>query len=342
MTCPRLFAAAALSLLLATNLACTTTETVEPAETAQPEDVPPAPPPAAPLPDLWEAAGAGDIDGLEGHRRAGTNLNSLHPEAGFTPLVATVVAEQDEALEWLLANGADADARNGDGGTALIAATFLGLPEAAGALLASGADPAASNDEGQTLWDIAALDWETTRYIADFLELDIEREAVEAGRAEILEMLQPQLAALSADDIWLATATGNIEAVRTLLADVDVNQRSPDTGTTLLTLAALFGHTELAALLLDAGADVNGRNYQDGSTALHAAAFLGQAEAAQLLLERGADINAVSDDGSTPLATAEVDWDTTQTIARMLQVPVQEEAVVSGKAKVVELLKAQQ
>lgn len=340
MTCPRLFAAAALSLLLAPNLACTsTTETVKPA--AQPEDVPPAPPPA-PLPDLWEAAGAGDIDGLEGHRRAGTNLNSLHPEAGFTPLVAAVVTEQNEALEWLLANGADANARNGDGGTALIAATFLGMAEAARALLASGADPAASNDEGQTLWDIAALDWETTRYIADFLELDIEREAVEAGRAEILEMLQPQLAALSADDIWLATATGNIEAVRTLLADVDVNQRSPDTGTTLLTLAALFGHTELAALLLDAGADVNGRNYQDGSTALHAAAFLGQAEAAQLLLERGADINAVSDDGSTPLVTAEVDWDTTQTIARMLQVPVQEEAVVSGKAKVVELLKARQ
>lgn len=333
MTFPRLFATAALSLVLA-NLACTsTTEAVKPAEDA---------PPAPPAQDVWSAAGGGDIDALEGHLRAGTNLNALHPEAGFTPLVAAVVARQNEALEWLLANGADADARNGDGGTALIAAAFLGLPEAARTLLAHGADPTASNDDGQNLWDIAALDWETTRYIVGLLELEIEREALEAGRAEILEMLQPQLAALSADDIWLATATGNIEAVRTLLADADVNQRNPDSGTTLLTFAALFGQTEIAALLLDAGADVNGRNYQNGSSALHAAAFLGQADVVQLLLEHGADIDAMSDDGGTPLAAAELDWPTTQYLAGMLQIPVQEEAVVAGKAKVVELLKARQ
>lgn len=338
MSYTRLFAIAALSLVL-TNLACTsTTEAVKPAEV---EDAPPAPP-AQPLPDLWEAAGEGDVDALERHRQAGTNLNGLHPDAGFTPLVATVVAQQNEAMEWLLANGADANARNGDGGTALIAAAFLGLPEAARILLASGADPAASNDEGQTLWDIAALDWETTSYIANFLELELEREALEAGRAEILQMLEPQLAALTADDIWLATATGNIEAVRTLLADMDVNQRNPDTGTTLLTLAALFGQAEIAKLLLDSGADVNGRNYQNGSSALHAAAFLGQADIVRLLLEHDADVNAMSDDGGTPLSVAELDWNTTQYLAGMLQIPVQEEAVMAGKAKVIELLNAQQ
>ena len=34
------------------------------------------------------------------------------------------------------------------------------------------------------MWDIAGLDWQTTKSIADFLQLEVEREALEAGRAK--------------------------------------------------------------------------------------------------------------------------------------------------------------
>lgn len=303
--------------------------------------VPEAIEPPQPLPTLWEAAAGGDIDALEAHRQAGTSLNSLEPEAGVTPLTVAVGSDQRETAHWLLANGADVNARGGDGGSSLLAAAFLGRADGVRLLLEAGADTSVRNDNGLTAWDMLALDWQTTSYILDMLEMDLPREQLEAGRREILALLQPALDAASADDIWLAAATSNVEAVQKLLAGgFDANKRNPDSGVTLLTTAAIAGATEVAALLLEAGADVNGRNYQNGTTALHAAAFVGQADVVALLLEHGADPAAMSDDGGTPLATAELDWQTTQYVASMLQLSLEEEATMAGKAKAAELLRA--
>ena len=301
------------------------------------------PVPPAELPTLWEAAAAGDIGALDAHRRAGTSLNSLEPEVGVTPLTVAAGSDELDTVRWLLANGADVNARGGDGGSSLLAAAFLGRAEAVRILLDAGADAGARNDNGMTAWDMVALDWQTTSYILDMLEMDLPREQLEAGRQEILVLLQPALDAASADDIWLATGTGNVAAVRKLLAGgVDVNKRDPDSGVTLLSTAAIVGNAEIAALLLEAGADVNGRNYQNGSTALHAAAFVGQADMVALLLEHGADPAAMGDDGGTALAAAEVDWQTTQYLASMLQLALEEEETMAGKARAAELLRAQQ
>ena len=329
--------AAIAGLALLTIAGCTTTTTT-------PEEPPAAAPVAAPAPptvDLWEAAGTGDLDALEAHRAAGTNLDGLQPDLGITPLVTAIATRQHEAVSWLLKNGADANARTGDGGSALIAAGFIGLPKIAKMLLDAGADASIRNDTGQTVWDIAGLDWQTTKSIADFLQLEVEREALEAGRAEILAMLEPQLGALAQDDVWLATAVGDIDAVRAQIADgLDVNARNPEGGSTLLTFAALFGHMELVSMLIDAGADVNKTNYQDGSAPLHAAAFLGRADVVQFLLDNGADPNAMSDQGGTPLMAAELDWATTEYVAATLQVPLDEATMKPGKASAAEILRA--
>ena len=59
-------------------------------------------------------------------------------------------------------------------------------------------------------------------------------------------------------------------------------------GSTPLISAALFGKTEIAKILIDAGADLNIQN-NDGSTALITAAFFCRLEIVKILLDKGAD-----------------------------------------------------
>ena len=111
----------------------------------------------------------------------------------------------------------------------------------------------------------------------------------------------------------------------------------PRSGSTLLATAALMGHTEVVALLLEHGADVNAKS-RDGGTALHAAAFLGRAETVKLLLKKGADISLRNSMGSTAIDGAKLDWTFTKGIIGMLQIEVDEAEVKAGRAEVVKLI----
>jgi hypothetical protein len=119
---------------------------------------------------------------------------------------------------------------------------------------------------------------------------------------------------------------------------VDVNAKDSIFGATPLSLAALLGQTETVALLIEKGADVNARN-EDGATPLHIAAFLGQYEIAELLIQSGADVNIKNNNGETPLDASAVDWETTQFIAGLLQIKVDEEEVKTGRTKIAAILR---
>jgi ankyrin repeat protein len=106
--------------------------------------------------------------------------------------------------------------------------------------------------------------------------------------------------------VFEACAAGEVERVERLIASdrSAINGFSAD-GWTPLHLAAFFGHTQLAELLLAHDADVAARSHNaNGNTPLHAALAGNHKMVAGLLIGRGGDVNAADAGGWRPLHLA--------------------------------------
>src|SRR5215831_11079653 len=91
--------------------------------------------------------------------------------------------------------------------------------------------------------------------------------AVYHRQKEIVNLLVARGAAMT---IFEACAAGEVERAERLLSAADINDYSAD-GWTPLHLAAFFGHTKIAELLLAHGAEVAARSRNtSGNTPLHA------------------------------------------------------------------------
>ncbi len=100
-------------------------------------------------------------------------------------------------------------------------------------------------------------------------------------------------------DIHTAVITNNVEAMKQhIAAGSDLNEKDPFGGSSPLISAALFGKTEVAKILIEAGADINFKN-NDGSTALHTASFFCRPEIVKMLLDKSADKTIKNKYGST-------------------------------------------
>jgi hypothetical protein len=100
-------------------------------------------------------------------------------------------------------------------------------------------------------------------------------------------------------DIHTAVVTENIDALKQhIAAGSNLNERDPFGGSSPLISAAVFGKTEAAKLLVDAGADINFQN-NDGSTALISAAYFCRLEIVKMLLDKGADKTITNKYGAT-------------------------------------------
>jgi ankyrin repeat protein len=107
-------------------------------------------------------------------------------------------------------------------------------------------------------------------------------------------------------DVFESAAYGRLDRLRERI-DEDagaVTAFSPD-GFTALHLAAFFGKTEAARLLIAAGAQVDTYTTNDfANQPLHAAAAGRHLEICHVLLAAGADVNATQHGGFTPLHEA--------------------------------------
>jgi ankyrin repeat protein len=78
---------------------------------------------------IWKAAAEGNTEAIKQHIAAGTDVNAVLKMGGHTPLHGAVDRNQSEAVEILIARGADINARvsnNKNGATPLDIAKFLG------------------------------------------------------------------------------------------------------------------------------------------------------------------------------------------------------------------------
>ena len=294
---------------------------------------------------LAGAASAGDLAAIKRHIAEGTDVNELYFET--PPLIWATMMGQTAAAELLLQQGADIKGINREGNTALHLAIFLGHADTAELLIKNGADVSVRNHEGATPIDVLGVPWEMTEILSKLMGIQLEKERLEAGKAKIREVLRaegklqgdiPSEGASSAQNLAAAAFTGDVAAMKQALADGgDPNMQDPASGSTLLSIAALMGHTEILALLLESGADVNARS-RDGGTALHTAAFLGRAEAVKLLLDKGADATLRNGMGGIAIDGAKMNWLLTEGIIGMLKIEVDEAEVKAGRAEVVKLL----
>ena len=291
--------------------------------------------------DLCAAAKNGNIEALRKYLGTGADVNSRDREYGIAPLAWAAFVGHRDIVELLIRSGADVNAKNRDAGTALHGAAFFGQVEVAELLIDNGANTNAKHASGDTPLDSANVDWETTQFIAGMLRVEVDREKVESGRTQVKALLHQhgaQTASPLHDELCTAAKTGNTEAVRKhLTAGADVNARDSKFGVTPLSWAAFVGEVGIAELLIQSGADVNATN-RDRGTALHGAAFFGKVEVAELLIGKGADTNARHESGDIPLDSSNVDWETTQFIAGLLQVRIDREEVESGRAKIADIL----
>lgn len=100
-------------------------------------------------------------------------------------------------------------------------------------------------------------------------------------------------------DIHTAVITDNLDALKQhIAAGSNINEKDPFGGSSPLISASLFGKTEAARLLIEAGADLNLKN-KDGSTALITSAFFCRPEIVKMLLQKGADKTIKNNYGST-------------------------------------------
>jgi len=210
---------------------------------------------------------------------------------GVTPLHLACAGARLSVVRLLLQSGADAGLRAFNGTTALHQAAGRGARQVCELLVESGADVNVRDDNNRTPLHLAARSHHDE--VAEFL--------VAAG-ADV--------------DVYAAACLGDLPRVTALLeAEPELATVALRTGDTPLHWAAIGGHRDVVAFILEEGADVNS---MDGDISpLWLAVSEGHKEVVDLLLEEGANPD-LGFEMVPPLAVAckRRDWDVARALVQ--------------------------
>jgi len=146
---------------------------------------------------LHQAVLEGNLEAVQEHIEAGSDLNEREPSGGSSPLITAATFGRTEAARALIDAGADVDQQNNDGSTALLTAAFLCRTEIVAALLDAGADKSIRNSAGSTALDVVTVPFDDVKGFYDYLGavlgplgLELDYEQIKATRPRIAEMLR--------------------------------------------------------------------------------------------------------------------------------------------------------
>lgn len=121
-----------------------------------------------------------------------------------------------------------------------------------------------------------------------FLTIVLMLTSCKENKVSAQDKTKPNIA-IPKIDIHTAVVTDNREVIKQhIQAKSNINEKDKMGGSSPLISAALFGKTEIAKMLIEAGADLNIQN-NDGSTALITAAFFCRPQIVETLLDKNAD-----------------------------------------------------
>jgi cytohesin len=284
--------------------------------------------------NIFIAALTGNLEELSAVTADDWSLINARDTDGATPLCLAAWNGQRTAVDWLLRNGADVEARDTQGfGPASVCgrpeavdpqiidmllghgapmelrtALALGRVDAVSSLLRD--DPALSNPDVQN-WAVENI---TDTALVKLLfsagaPLSLFQAASLGETQTVSQYLEKEPAALHRRDsrretaLHHAAARGNKETVELLLARGASPDAAGGDGGTPLHRAAKNGQPEIVMLLLAGGADVSRTNFR-GETPVFDALNGGDTRSLMILLENGASVGTVATGKSTPLHLA--------------------------------------
>uniref|UniRef100_A0A0G4IAC7 Uncharacterized protein n=1 Tax=Chromera velia CCMP2878 TaxID=1169474 RepID=A0A0G4IAC7_9ALVE len=256
---------------------------------------------------LMHAASSGSLETVTMLTDAGADVEVRDP-LGLCALHHAAVEGKADITRFLASRGADLNAKAAKGNAPLALAVCTGQTDTAALLVELGADVNAEDNDGTKAIHYAAK-WNRR----DCAEMLLNHNAnVNEPNAK---MFTPLLCCLDTGTLSDVTDTAQFLVSR----GADVNYAIPDSGLSILHMAATVGSVNLATVLLNNGADMHVVTNESQSTALHCVAcHMGQVAErlnpqkvvgfARLLIERGINVNATNWDGLTARTLALQSW----------------------------------
>lgn len=150
---------------------------------------------AQPDVDFHTAVVTNNIEAVQQHIKAGSNLNERDPFGGSSPLISAAVFGRPEIAKLLIEAGADINFQNNDGSTALHTAAFFCRPEIVQMLLDKGADQTTRNKYNATAYDNVAGSFSEIKPVYQTMETVLGPMGLKLDYA-YLEKTRPEIAAM--------------------------------------------------------------------------------------------------------------------------------------------------
>ncbi|KAM0232803.1 hypothetical protein ACHAPO_007629 [Fusarium lateritium] len=223
---------------------------------------------------LCQAALRGDVQQMSGLLAQGANINGRNGE-GNSPLSCGILANQEDAVRFLISSGADVNTKDMKIPPVFLAAS-VGSIGVARMLIAQGTCNA------------NAASWSGQAYFVDVCN----SENLEGIELLLENGAKPNTTNISGRPVLAqAVKKGNIELVRLLLkygANPDTSDMS---GNSLLSIAASQDRMDMIKLLLESGTNASSKNLS-GLSVLVDAISKRKLDLAHLLLDHGANASA--------------------------------------------------